>query len=203
MHSWLTGLKQVRKLGDELVNATFLFSLFFALAIIGLGITGLISSKFVYWPPPQKGSWQDRSFIILFRGMLCSLLLLTYLRFKLEGISDSPALSIFGLVLLIVGFSLAFASTYNLGWKNAFGDKQGLVTNGWFAYSRNPVYLVTWFGLLGWGMLASNWQITIILTLWGILYILAIPAEEKWLEEKYGNEFIEYKERVPRIFWFL
>lgn len=105
-----------------------------------------------------------------------------------------------GGILLIAGFGTAFASTFNLGWKNAFGDKEGLVTNGWFAYSRNPVYVVTWIGLLGWAIIAQSVWVSIILALWALIYLIAIFLEEAWLEQTYGDAFQSYKKTVHRFF---
>jgi protein-S-isoprenylcysteine O-methyltransferase Ste14 len=48
---------------------------------------------------------------------------------------------VIGLALLIVGFGLAFRWTSFLGWKNAFGDAQGLKTEGIYRWSRHPIYV--------------------------------------------------------------
>jgi protein-S-isoprenylcysteine O-methyltransferase Ste14 len=86
-----------------------------------------------------------------------------------------------------------------MGWRNAFGEKKGLVTDGWFAISRNPVYVATWAGLLGWGLVLGQSSVTGLLTLWALLYVLAPFLEERWLEQQYGDEFRRYKSSVARF----
>lgn len=176
----------------------FLISLLAASSLLALGILDLSRKDFIFWPPPEKNSWQDKTFIWLFRGLIYPLLILSVFEFRSI---DQPLLQ-YGLggLLLTFGFGTAFASTFNLGWKNAFGDKEGLVTNGWFAYSRNPVYVVTWIGQLGWATIAQSNLVSILLALWGLLYLLAIFLEEAWLERTYGEEYLAYKISVRRFF---
>jgi protein-S-isoprenylcysteine O-methyltransferase Ste14 len=86
-----------------------------------------------------------------------------------------------------------------MGWRNAFGEKKGLVTDGWFAISRNPVYVVTWIGQVGWGLILAQWSVTVLLALWALLYVLAPFLEERWLEQEYGDDFPRYKSNVARF----
>ncbi|MGB7337194.1 MAG: PEMT/PEM2 methyltransferase family protein [Salaquimonas sp.] len=175
----------------------FAISALCGIAILVLGLLDFTRKDFIFWPPPEKGSWQDWTFITLFRGMLYPLIALSVLHLA----NNQPALmSVFmGGILLLIGFGLAFASTSNLGWKNAFGDKQGLVTEGWFAYSRNPVYVVTWIGMIGWAILVQSTQVWFILFLWAVIYVFAIFLEERWLTKVYGQEFLNYKRKVRRF----
>ena len=130
--------------------------------------------------------------------MLYALIALTVLRLRAEGTSFTTE-SVVGAILLVAGFGSAFASTLELGWKNAFGDKNGLAKNGWFRLSRNPVYIVTWVGMLGWSLLADSWQISIVLSVWAAIYFVAIFLEERWLEEVYNKEYADYKSSTARF----
>lgn len=87
-----------------------------------------------------------------------------------------------------------------MGWRNAFGEKRGLVTDGYFSISRNPVYVATWVGLVGWAFIINSTFVTILLGFWAALYLLAPIFEEPWLEEVYGDEFRAYKNQVRRFF---
>jgi len=87
-----------------------------------------------------------------------------------------------------------------MGWGKAFGDSGGLVTTGWFRYSRNPVYIATWVAMVGWAILVPDWKIWILLALWASLYLFAPYFEEPWLEAQYGTAYTEYKNTVPRFF---
>ena len=127
------------------------------------------------------------------------MIILTGLEFRfLQGKYGLIQYSIGGL-LLIVGFCLAFWITLQMGWRNAFGEKLGLRTTGWFAWSRNPIYVVTCIGLIGWGLVANSILVSILLALWAVMYVLAPFVEEPWLEREYGQKYRDYKARTPRF----
>ena len=99
----------------------------------------------------------------LFRLYLYPLILLTVLIFSpLAGIR-ALAQYVVGGIALLVGFGMAIRITLYMGWRNAFGERLGLMTTGWFAWSRNPIYVFTWLGLIGWAMLANSWMVTLLL----------------------------------------
>ncbi len=56
----------------------------------------------------------------------------------------------------------------------------------------------------GIGFMWHNWMILpLIAVTWGIMTVVLINTEEKWLAGLYGDEYIEYKKRVNRcIPWF-
>jgi protein-S-isoprenylcysteine O-methyltransferase Ste14 len=180
-----------------LTTLLFILSATCAATILGLGLVDWVGSGFRFWPPPEKGRWQDRLFIWFFRGMLYPLIALSFLEFES---TEQPWLQLgLGGGLVVLGFGTALASTLNLGWSNAFGDRQGLVTGGWFAWSRNPVYMVTWIGLAGWAILVPSPMVWIILAIWALIYLIAVFLEERWLEDVYGDEFRVYRKEVRRF----
>jgi len=83
------------------------------------------------------------------------------------------------------------------GWKQIHDGKGQLVTTGLYAYVRHPQYIG--FLLITLGM---NVQFLTIITLalWpivAIVYYKLAKTEEKDAEEQFGEEFLEYKRRVP------
>lgn len=139
-------------------------------------------------------------FMGLFRAYLYPLIVLSALELEiLEGRSAIIQFAVGG-ALLLIGFGLAFRITLGMGWHNAFGEKRGLKTTGWFAWSRNPIYVVTWVGLIGWALIANSLFVSILLSAWALLYLLAPFVEEPWLEEQYGEEYVAYKAKTPRFF---
>ena len=76
-----------------------------------------------------------------------------------------------------------------------------IVTSGIYAYSRNPIYL-GWFLLIASrGLLnASVLVLLVAVTMLLLLYWAVIVEEEKYLESKFGEEYVTYKRRVKR--WF-
>ena len=76
-----------------------------------------------------------------------------------------------------------------------------IITNSIYAYSRNPMYLGLLILQIGLGMLLSVIHITFftLFTYIVIKYYVIIP-EEKYLEEKFGEKYLNYKISVRR--WF-
>lgn len=81
------------------------------------------------------------------------------------------------------------------------GDASRLVSSGIYHYSRNPMYLGMLFLLIAWLLYLSN-PASIVGLLFYILYMtrFQIIPEERWLEEKFGPEFLAYKKQTRR--WF-
>lgn len=178
-----------------------LFAISFAsiVTIYALSFWAISRSDFQFFPPPSKRSWQHRTFILLFRLFLYPLITLSIVTFERAAESSSLVRYGSGVTLFTVGFGLALWITLKMGWRNAFGEKRGLVTDGWFRFSRNPVYVATWLGLAGWGLIANHLPVTILLLTWAALYMLAPFFEEPWLEAQYGASYRAYKARTRRF----
>lgn len=168
-------------------------------AITVLSICAALTDKFQFFPPPAKATWQHRTFMALFRMFLYPLIALSILFFEPVPPTRAALQYGFGILLLVLGFSLAFWITFQMGWRNAFGEKHGLKTEGWFRLSRNPVYVATWVGLIGWGLLANTPLVWILLVMWAAMYLLAPIFEEPWLEQQYGQEYLAYKRQTRRF----
>lgn len=168
-------------------------------AIMILSIIAALTGKFKFFPPPSKAGWQHRTFMALFRLFLYPLLALSLLFYEIVPADHALLQYGGGILLLMNGFSLAFWITFQMGWRNAFGEKHGLKTQGCFRISRNPVYVATWFGMIGWGLLANNALVWALLALWAIMYLLAPVFEEPWLEQQYGQEYLDYKRQTRRF----
>lgn len=178
----------------------FCVSLVSVSIILILSFFATMRESFQFWPPPERKSWQHRSFLILFRCFVYPLIVLSALEFDIGGSAMRYTAIVIGIFLLLAGFGLAIKITLQMGWRNAFGEKRGLVTDGYFSRSRNPVYVATWLGLIGWAVVANSVLVSILLGFWAALYLFAPLFEEPWLEKIYGDEFREYKLRVRRFF---
>ncbi len=178
-----------------LPTVVFLVGFTAAFVIVVLSSARFIKRGFEFWPPPSADSWQHGAFRALFRVFFLSLLVLSVADFH----PGSPWRYLLGAALLIVGFGFALNWTGFLGWKNAFGEATGLKTKGPFAVSRNPIYVVSIVGMVGWAILVSSWYLAALLTFWACLYIAAPFLEELWMKENYGTEFEDYAADVPRF----
>jgi len=74
-----------------------------------------------------------------------------------------------------------------------------LVSSGIYRYSRNPMYVGVLLMLLAWGIYLGN-VLSILCAPIFIVYItrFQIIPEERMLHDKFGNEFLAYKNRVRR-----
>jgi protein-S-isoprenylcysteine O-methyltransferase Ste14 len=112
----------------------------------------------------------------------------------------------------VVGYGLGAAGIALVAWGVAtlyragttFRPDQGadrLVTEGPFRYRRNPIYLGDVLILLGLAQLALNIWFAILAPVFALAVLkLAIEPEERHLEERFGQAYLDYKERTRR--WF-
>ena len=72
------------------------------------------------------------------------------------------------------------------------------VTKGIYRISRHPTYLSGFLVYLGMGIACASWVLLLCAVLWIVLWCIAVPAEERFLLEKYGDAYREYMSRTPR-----
>ena len=76
-----------------------------------------------------------------------------------------------------------------------------IVQSGSYRFSRNPIYLafsVLVLGIACW--LNSIWLLGTLAAAVGLMSLVVIPREERYLEQRFGAEYLEYKAKVRR--WF-
>jgi protein-S-isoprenylcysteine O-methyltransferase Ste14 len=115
-------------------------------------------------------------------------------------------------ISLIIGFIISFGGDLlrfvSVGYsglttrsKNVQTDV--LVTNGPYGYVRNPIYLGNFFLSLGLVIAAHTffpWFIVLYIVLFSIQYYFIIRFEERFLREKFGERYGEYRKSVPSFF---
>jgi protein-S-isoprenylcysteine O-methyltransferase Ste14 len=73
------------------------------------------------------------------------------------------------------------------------------VTNGWFRYTRNPMYLGIVLGCVGLAILLGSLGAWLPLPEFIlILRVRFIRGEEALLEDTFGEEYLRYKSKVRR-----
>jgi protein-S-isoprenylcysteine O-methyltransferase Ste14 len=74
-----------------------------------------------------------------------------------------------------------------------------LVTTGAFRLSRNPMYTALAIAYLGVALLIGSWW---PVALWPLVllavYLLVIRPEERYLEQRFGSAYADYRARVRR-----
>ena len=80
-----------------------------------------------------------------------------------------------------------------------FSPATKLVTQGFYRMTRNPMYLgltIAYVGLAA--VLDTAWPLILLpLVLWGLISTV-IVKEEQYLEQRFGDEYRAYKQRVRR-----
>ena len=116
------------------------------------------------------------------------------------------------LILMVIGLALsiwAIVHMRKVGEGNpfdAYNHEVGprtkhLMTDGPYRFSRNPMLVGIYIydlGLLLW--LQSGWSLLVFAVEVAFL-TLQVRAEEKRLEADFGEEYLAYKQRVPRYFF--
>lgn len=106
-------------------------------------------------------------------------------------------------LICFFGIVFTFLSLINLGKSTRLGlpkEKTSLKNNGIYKISRNPMYI----GFDLFTISSMLYTLNIYLIFIGlysiIIYHFIIIGEEQFLENRFGNVYINYKKRVKRYF---
>ena len=102
---------------------------------------------------------------------------------------------IIGYTLLFIGFGI-----FIQGWRQLYQAKQEnrLATDGLYSLVRHPQYTGLFIGLFGEGVI--HWPTIFSVGLFPVIviaYVLLAQREEKKVIEEFGEEYLEYKRKVP------
>ncbi len=113
--------------------------------------------------------------------------------------------SLLGAIPLIIGGILALWCVIlffivGKGTPSPLYPPEKFVVRGSYKYTRNPMMLALWLTLIGEALTLHS------LTLLLFTVFISVPAgvlfvtkrEERDLEKRFGNEYLEYKRKVPR-----
>ena len=78
-----------------------------------------------------------------------------------------------------------------------------LITNGPFAYVRNPLYVGNMLLYAGVGVMSMAlfpWLLIVAVLWFYIQYSLIVSKEEEYLTEQFGDEYTHYRKHVRRFF---
>ena len=120
-------------------------------------------------------------------------------------ISPAPVRLWIGLSLIVLGGVLVF---FALGEFRNCGTSEDtnvptttIVTRGPYRFSRNPMYVSLTLMLVGVGIAANIWWILLMAPpVLVVMQVGVIVREERYLEQKFGQVYREYKASVRR--WF-
>ena len=128
--------------------------------------------------------------------------LLAHVLYPLPVLPRTPALALgsvltgTALSLLITALRVMLQARTNI---NPNQPTTTLVVQGPFRFSRNPIYVGFTLLYAGIAVLANAlWAVLLLPIILAVLRFGVIAREEKYLERKFGAEYLAYKSRVRR-----
>ena len=108
---------------------------------------------------------------------------------------------VISILLVVIGLIIVSISLVNLGNSTRLGlptENTTLKTSGVYHFSRNPIY----FGFNLFTIASMLYCINIVVLILGIYsiitYHLIILGEERFLETRFGDDYLRYKMKVRR-----
>ena len=135
-------------------------------------------------------------FYIVFAGAFHWPAVSTQELFRSETLSWIGVLFCFVGLSLIVWSLISFKRSFRIGIDADHPDS--LITDGAFAFSRNPIYVAFAIILIGQFLIFSNWIMLIYIVGATWLFHRQVLREEEYLSRHYGQAHADYCNRVRR-----
>lgn len=110
-----------------------------------------------------------------------------------------------GSAIVIIGEFIRILSVRDAGESTrsleVVGDR--LAVKGLYSFCRNPIYLGNFILSLGFCIMAWSWMpwmLILFVILFWVQYFSIIRMEENFLLDKFGEEYVLYKKKVPAFF---
>jgi protein-S-isoprenylcysteine O-methyltransferase Ste14 len=112
-----------------------------------------------------------------------------------------------GLVILISSTIFALWARWTLGKMWSFvptlREHHQLHTDGPYRFTRHPIYTGILGMLLGSTLIAGFGGVVLALFVFGGVFLVRIPREEKLMLQTFGEQYVRYQREVPRLVPFL
>ncbi|OAM26255.1 hypothetical protein A7P98_04870 [Eikenella sp. NML080894] len=103
-----------------------------------------------------------------------------------------------GSVIYVAAFAGFIKAFYDYAAASVDKAAQG----GIYRLSRNPMYLFFFLGMAGVCIASVSLWLLIVLVPFVLYNHLLVLSEERYCEQIYGQEYLEYKHKTPRYFLF-
>jgi protein-S-isoprenylcysteine O-methyltransferase Ste14 len=109
-----------------------------------------------------------------------------------------------GIVLYVTGFFLMAWALVRLGRNYQAGGSDprvsdGMVMEGPYRLVRHPMYSAALGISLGLACLIQSLALFSVFSIYLVLIVFLIPAEEEGLRQAYGEPYVAYQQRVKRL----
>jgi protein-S-isoprenylcysteine O-methyltransferase Ste14 len=121
--------------------------------------------------------------------------------FGIRGKTSSPFIRYFSCLAFGVGLVIVIISLFNLGSSTRMGlpsENTKFKSKGIYRYSRNPMYLGFHLCTLA-AMICTANIVVVFLGIYSMaIYHFIIVGEERFLEIRFGNEYVDYRKKTRR-----
>jgi protein-S-isoprenylcysteine O-methyltransferase Ste14 len=100
-----------------------------------------------------------------------------------------------GLIVLLFGMIFTITAILNF----ATIPKEKVITKGLYSFTRNPTYVGIILMQTGLGIACSSWLYILLTVAIMILFNANLSAEERYCLYRYGDDYLKYKNRTPRL----
>lgn len=118
----------------------------------------------------------------------------------------SPVIGVVGTVLVVLGIGLAVSARIYLGrnWGMPASRKENpeLITGGPYQFVRHPIYAGFLIAMLG-TAIALNLIWVLPLVLFGVYFIYSARREERYMAEKFPDQYPAYMQRTKMLVPFV
>ncbi len=132
---------------------------------------------------------------------LAAAIVLHYALFPLFAFTTHPGLALRLVGAVLIAFGLVMLASCGLSVMKAFREER-LLTDGFFAVFPNPMYAAYVLLIVpGLALLLGSW---LVLTASAVVYCFFrafIGGEDRWLQDKFGDAYQEYRRRVLAKFF--
>jgi protein-S-isoprenylcysteine O-methyltransferase Ste14 len=119
----------------------------------------------------------------------------------------SAGVALGGLALVLAGLLFAIWARLHLGrnWSGTVTLKEGheLVRSGPYALVRHPIYTGLLAALLGSAVMKGEVRSLVALALIGVALLVKMRLEERWMVERFGEEYERYRREVKGLIPFV
>jgi protein-S-isoprenylcysteine O-methyltransferase Ste14 len=150
--------------------------------------------------------WSSTLQLLVFAGLMAFPYLFNPPEWTLSWMMAGPTSrqqQILGLVIILLGFLVAFGTMGWFGMRRAFGiEAKGLISTGPYRFTRNPQILGGYLLVIGVTVQWPSWFAMVWIALYGLIGHWMVITEEEHLRTLFGEDYVRYVQKVPRyLFW--
>lgn len=138
--------------------------------------------------------------ILILQGLMMTAVVVTACLGGRFDFGDSIAFLIGGVILEVIGLGIAFTAVRTLksNLTVRIDPRSQLITHGIYNLSRNPIYLGALIMCCGWALLFHSALCAFATIGLAVVLNIKIRMEEHALQEKFGGEFSQYRQKTAR-----